>query len=467
MNEQYRDPVSKWRWVSVVLLAGLAGFWIGNAYSNLQRGDLAKLESAMEWIETGYLEPVERSKLVDGAIEGMLRSLDDPHTSYLNQEQAKAMQNSLNASFEGIGATMESVDGRIVVVAPIKGSPAEAAGIKPGDQIIRVGGQSLEGKTLEEAAEMIRGRKGTTAELTILRDGREIELKIVRDTIPVQTVYAEMKEGGIGVIRIATFAETTPDGFAEEVKRLLGEGMKGLVIDLRQNPGGLFTAAERISNMLIPDGKPVVQLRERGREPEVTVSRHRDIGLTGVPIAVVIDGGSASASEILAGALKQSASVPLVGEKTFGKGTAQLNRPFRDGSSMRYTIAEWLLPDGSSIQGSGIAPDVPVALPPYANVPFFSDEKVLKENEFSEDIRAVQVMLAALGHDPGREDGFFDSATAEAVRRYQVAKGLEQTGIVTGETTRSLFGDIRELLAANDTQLLKAIEIVREQLGRQ
>jgi carboxyl-terminal processing protease len=178
-----------------------------------------------------------------------------------------------------------------------------------------------------------------------------------------------------------------------------------------------------------------------------------------------MDGGSASAAEIVAGALSLSADLPLIGEKTFGKGTAQTTQPFQDGSNIKYTIAEWLAPDGSTINKTGLQPDIVVKLPAYADLPFISSEIVMKETEFSDEIKYVQTMLNALGFDPEREDGFFDGATKRAVIRYQQARKLETTGVVQGDTTRSLIKDIRELIQANDTQLEKALEVVRERMN--
>ncbi|HZG75967.1 MAG TPA: S41 family peptidase [Paenibacillus sp.] len=456
--------MSRWKWIPAMLASAVAGGAVAYTYASLNQSGISKLERAMELIETGYLEPVDRAKLVDGAIEGMLRSLEDPYTTYMDQEEATAFYESINASFEGIGATMEEIDGRIVVVSPIKGSPAEAAGLLPGDQVIKVGDRNLEGMKVHEAVLLIRGKKGTTAELTILRDGKEVKLSIVRDTIPLQTVYGELREDGIGVIRISSFAETTSEEFVKEAKRLLGEGMKGLALDLRQNPGGLTDTAEEVLETMVPDGEPIVQFKRRGQPVEVTRSDYNDIGLADIPVVALIDAGSASAAEIVAGALQQSAGVPLVGEKSFGKGTAQFSQPFQDGSNMKYTVAEWLTPDGGTINKTGLTPDVPVALPPYASLPIVGTDVVMKENEFSDDIKTVQTMLKALGFDPGREDGFFDAGTTEAVKRYQTAEKLDVTGIASGETTRALILDIRELIQANDTQLEKAVELVKERM---
>lgn len=444
-----------------MLVSALIGGAAVYVYMFFNQPDLAKLETAMRLLESNYIEPVDREKLIDGAIEGMLKALDDPYTTYMDQEEAAAFQQQISSSFEGIGATMEEIDGRIVVVAPIKGSPAEAAGLRPGDQVIRVGDKDLEGMSVTEAVLLIRGKKGTVAELTILRGGKEMKISIVRDTIPIHTVYSEVVEG-IGVIRIATFSETTADEFEQAVKELKDQGIQGLILDLRQNPGGLTHTAEAVAEAFVPDGEVIVQFRRRGVEPERIVSNHRDLGLEGLPKAVLIDGGSASAAEIVAGALQQSAGIPLIGEPTFGKGTAQLSQSFRDGSSIKYTIAEWLTPNGDSIDRKGLTPDIPAALPEYASLPLISDEITMKENEFSEDIKTMQIMLEVLGFDPGRTDGFFDDGTKQAVIQYQQARDLEATGIVQGEMTRALIADIRTLIQENDTQLKKALEVVKK-----
>jgi carboxyl-terminal processing protease len=453
------------KWISAMLVSAFIGGAAMFAYTAGTNPDISKLEAAMQLIESRYVEPVNASKLIDGAIDGMLQSLEDPYTTYMDQEESKAFYESINASFEGIGATMEEVEGRIVVVAPLKGSPAEAAGIKPGDQVIKAGGKILEGMKVHEAVMLIRGKKGTKAELTIVRNGKEIELTIVRDTIPLETVYSEMKEDGIGVIRLSTFAETTAEEYEKAVKELISKGMKGLVLDLRQNPGGLTNAAERIASTIVKDGEPIVQFKRRGQPTEVIRSKHIDIGLDGLPIVALMDGGSASAAEILAGALRESADIPLVGEKSFGKGTAQASVPFQDGSNLKFTVAEWLTPDGGTINKKGLLPDIVVKLPAYASIPLISTDIVMKENDFSDEIKYVQAMLKAAGYNPGREDGFFDKETKAAVLSFQSTQGLDETGIVTGETTKALILLVREIISANDTQLNKAIDILQEQAG--
>lgn len=446
-----------------MIVSALIGGAVVYVYMFLNQPDTAKLETAMRILESNYIEPVDRSKLIDGAMKGMLKALEDPYTTYMDQEEAAAFQQQISSSFEGIGATMEEIDGRIVVVAPIKGSPAEAAGLRPGDQVIRVGDKDLEGMSVTEAVLLIRGKKGTVADLTILRSGKEMKISIVRDKIPIHTVYSEIVEE-IGVIRIASFSETTADEFERAVQELKEQGIKGLILDLRQNPGGVTNTAEAVAEAFVPDGKVIVQFKRREGDPQLTVSNYRDLGLADLPKAVLIDGGSASAAEIVAGALQQSADIPLIGEATFGKGTAQLSQPFRDGSSMKYTIAEWLTPNGSSIERKGLAPDIPAALPEYALLSIVSDELLMQENEFSEEIKTVQIMLEALGYDPGRKDGFFDASTKQAVIQFQESKGLEATGTVQGETTRAIVLDMRKLIEENDTQLQKAIEVVKEQL---
>jgi carboxyl-terminal processing protease len=448
-----------------IALAFLLGCGTVYAYT-MYLSDYGKLYQAVERIESEFIEPVDRTNLVEGAIQGMLESLDDPYTSYMDQEEAETFYQNINSSFEGIGATLEEVSGQIVVVSPLKNSPAEKAGLRPGDIITRIGDRSLEGIELHEAVPFIRGEKGTKAELTIRRSGvsEEIRLTIVRDTIPIQTVFSQMKENNIAVIRISSFAETTVQEFQDAVKDLKSQGLQGIVLDVRQNPGGITDAVEAISSTLVPEGKIIMQFESRSAPLQVVRSSFNDIGIDQLPISVLIDNGSASASEILAGALNQSANVPLVGEKTFGKGTAQISRPFSDGSSMKYTIARWLTPDGSSIDKKGLAPTIAVSLPDYASVPFINEDTTWRENQFSQEIKSAQTMLHALGFAPGRADGYYDISTKKAVIRFQQTHKLNETGILEGETSRKLMMELRDLIVANDTQLAAAIKAVQDQM---
>ncbi|HAQ08080.1 MAG TPA: peptidase S41 [Bacillus bacterium] len=431
-----------------------------------EREEFAKLYDAYDTIRNGYYEEVDQEKLINGAIDGMLDSLDDPYSDYMSQEDAKNFHQSLSSSFEGIGAEIQERDGHIVVVTPLKGAPAEKAGLKPEDKILAVDGKSLQGMSSTEAVALIRGEKGTDVKLSILRQGAEqpVDVTITRDTIPIETVYGEMLEDGIGKVQITNFSQNTITELVDVLNDLQEQGMKGLVLDLRQNPGGLLDQAIKISSLFVPEGKVLFKVEDRQGNVEEYASQNKKS--KDLPLVVVIDKGSASASEILAGAVSESAGVPLVGENSFGKGTVQRAEDFSDGSNMKFTTEKWLTPDGNWIHKKGIKPDYEVPLPEYASLPFIDPETELTVSTASEQVKSAQKMLKAIGFDPGREDGFFDEKTANAVKEFQKSKNLEETGVLKGASTVELMNSLREQIKNEDPQISKAIEVLKQEMNK-
>lgn len=429
-----------------------------------ERKEFDKLYTAFDTITKGYYKEVDENKLVNGAINGMIESLDDPYSDYMNEDEAASFHQSISSSFEGIGAEIQERDGFIVIVSPLKGSPAEKAGIKPEDKVLTVDGKSIQGMSSTEAVMLIRGEKGTKVELEIERPGVESPLKItvVRDTIPLETVYGEMIDEGIAKVQITSFSENTSKELIDKLNELQNQGMKGLVLDLRQNPGGLLDQAINISSLFVPEGDILFQIEDRDGNVEEMTSNNKDN--PNLPLVVVIDKGSASASEILAAAVSESADVPLVGEKSFGKGTVQRAQDFEDGSNIKFTTEKWLTPKGNWIHEKGITPNYEVALPDYSTLTLVNPEEEFKLSSSSAQVKSAQGMLKALGYDPGREDGFFDEKTEQALISFQKAEKLETTGILKGETTLKLMEKLRELINNNDTQIQKAVEVLKEKL---
>lgn len=429
-----------------------------------ERKEFEKLYTAFDTIKKSYYKEVDENTLVNGAINGMIESLDDPYSDYMNEEEAANFHQSISSSFEGIGAEIQERDGNIVIVSPLKGSPAEKAGIRPEDKVLSVDGESLQGMSSTEAVMLIRGEKGSKVELEIERPGIEdhLMITIVRDTIPIETVYGEMIDDEIAKIQITSFSENTSKELIETLNELQNQGMKGLVLDLRQNPGGLLDQAIAISNLFVPEGDILFQVEDRNGNIEQVKSNNKNNA--SVPLVVVIDKGSASASEILAAAVSESAEVPLVGEKSFGKGTVQRAQDFADGSNIKFTTEKWLTPKGNWIHEKGISPDYEVALPEYSTLTILNPNDELKLSSSSAQVKSAQSMLKALGYDPGREDGFFDDKTKDAVIEFQKEQQLEETGVLTGETSLRLMEKLRELINENDTQIQKAVELLKEQL---
>lgn len=429
-----------------------------------ERGEFSKLYDAYDAVKKQYFEDVTDEELVNGAINGMVDALGDPYSDYLDQTEAQHLNESISSSFEGIGAEIQERNGQIMIVSPIKNSPAEKAHLQPDDIIMAVDGESLQGKSSTEAVTLIRGEKGTEVTLQIERAGLEepIDVSITRDVIPIETVYAEMVDDEVAHIQITSFSENTFDELIEAITAMEKEGMKAMAIDVRQNPGGLLSTAIEISNLFIEEGEGLFQIEEKSQKPQITYATGGN--KVKLPVVLLIDGGSASASEILAGALMESADIRTVGEKTFGKGTVQSPQDFQDGSNLKLTTAKWLTPDGNWIHEKGVEPTDPVAYPEYVKLPYIDPKKPMQDGDTSMTILSAEQMLEAVGFDPGEADGVFDESTTDAVRDLQSDAGLEESGILEGDTTFALMDKLREKIETDDPMLKKAAELLHEQL---
>jgi carboxyl-terminal processing protease len=424
---------------------------------------LEKINQAYEILRSSYVEPIEEEELINGAINGMLETLKDPYTVYLDPEAAQQFQESLESSFEGIGAEVNMKDGKVTIVSPIKGSPAEKAGLRPNDQILTVNGEDLNGLTLYEAVSKIRGPKGTQAKLTVSRPGitSAIQIVVVRDKIPIETVYSE-KMGDFGVIEITQFSIETAKDFKTQLKALEEDGMKGLVIDVRDDPGGLLNIVVEILEELIPDQKTILQVEYRDGKRNKVISDLKKV--KPYPIVVLANNGSASASEILAAAMQESGGYPVVGVKTFGKGTVQQTAPMEDGSNIKLTIAKWLTPNGNWINQIGVEPNLEIHQPDYYNAAPIPKDTVLKRDMNGQEITSLQLMLNGLGLKPGRSDGYFSEQTELAVRTFQKLHQLPVTGEVDNKTATKIEEEIVSRIQdpANDLQLQAALQTLKK-----
>ncbi|WP_042142683.1 S41 family peptidase [Paucisalibacillus sp. EB02] len=427
-------------------------------------GEWQKVAQAYNIIKENYLEGTEEQQLIEGAIEGMLATLGDPYSTYMDLETMESFNEQIEASFEGIGAEVSMVNGLVTIVAPIKDSPAEKAGLRPNDQVLEVDGESLEGFNLNEAVALIRGEKGSEVVLTILRAGtaEPFEISITRDTIPIETVYSEIKtQDGkkTGVIEITNFAETTSKDFNTQLKALEDEGMEGLVIDVRGNPGGLLNSVEEILLNFIPKDTPYIQIEDQqgNKQPYYTKLKEKK----DYPITVLVDEGSASASEILAVAMKEI-GYDVVGHTSFGKGTVQQAVPLGDGSTIKLTFFKWLSPEGNWIHDIGVEPTVVVDQPKYFYTNPVQIEEPLVYDNTGTNVENIQLMLKGLDYTIDRTDGYFNEVTEEAVKAFQEDNDLDVTGKVDQETAGMMEAKIIEKIRSgeDDLQLDKALEVV-------
>ncbi|MCM3512631.1 S41 family peptidase [Carnobacterium inhibens] len=424
--------------------------------------DFEKIQAVYDTLMSDYYQGVEGETLIEGAITGMTESVGDPYTQYLNVEESSSLNESISASFEGIGAEVMKQGDNVMIVSPIAGSPAEKAGLQPNDIIVKVDEQELSGMSLNEAVSYIRGEKGSEVVLTIKRGETTFEVTLVRDTIPVETVLYQLDKENptIGSITITSFSSPTYEDLVMAIEDLREQGATSFVFDVRQNPGGLLNAGLSISNLFLENGDIILQTQEKDQEPVSIVADDKTMGSFKVtePSVLLVDEGSASASEILAGAVSESGNVKLIGTKTFGKGTVQNVATFDDSSELKLTIAKWLTPSGEWIHEKGITPDIEVSLPEYANLLLIDSSKTYQLGDVSAEVENLEKVLDALGYSVEDTDGYFDESTQEAVKEFQTDTKLTVDGKVTGETSTQLVESLRKLIDENDTQYEAAIK---------
>ena len=325
--------------------------------------NVKKLIMLKGFLQENYYQPVDEETLMEGSIKGMFNSIGDPYTIYMNPSEYDSFMVDTEGSFGGIGIQV-TVDenGLITIIAPIEDTPGERAGLKSGDKVIKVDGEDVINKDLNDVVSKMKGNPGTKVNLTIVREGREdyLEKEIVREIIKLKTVKSELIEEDIGYIRISMFDRNTSKDFDDHLKTLENKDINGLIIDLRNNPGGLLQEVVKISDRIL--GKQTIVYTE-DREGNRKNSYSDEKNKLHIPLVLLVDGGSASASEILAGAVKDSNSGTLVGTTTFGKGIVQNVEDLSDGSGIKYTSSEYFTPNGINIHGVGIKPDVIVKIP--------------------------------------------------------------------------------------------------------
>ncbi len=323
--------------------------------------DIQTLSAVFDRIKRNYVEEVDDKKLLEDAIRGMLSGLD-PHSAYLDKKAFKELKEGTSGEFGGLGIVVGMKDGFVNVISPIDDTPAQRAGVKTGDLIIRLDEKNVKGMSLNDAVNIMRGKPGTDIVLTIIREGEEkpLEIKITRDVIKVQSVRSKTLEKGYGYIRISSFQERTGADVRKAILKLKkenGKNIKGIVLDLRNNPGGLLTAAIEVSDAFMESGA-IVSIRGRDKNNSITHSARGMDLINGAPIVILINGGSASASEIVSGALQDHKRAIVMGSQSFGKASVQSVIELGNGSALKITTARYYTPSGKSIQNRGITPDI-------------------------------------------------------------------------------------------------------------
>lgn len=348
-----------------------------------------KLLKVENLIKNNYVDKktIDENKLIEGAINGMVDSVGDPYTVYLDKQQFEDLLTQTRGSYGGVGIVVGEKEGKLTVIAPIEDSPAEKAGIKAGDIILKVDGKEISAKELEKAVSMMRGKEGTKVILTIFREGKGVkDYELTRSIIVLKTVKSQVLKGDIGYIRITSFDENTADEFEKAFEKLQKQNIKGLVLDLRDNPGGLLDTSVAIADMILPQGTIVYTIDTNGKK-DVWKSDPQNINM---PLVVLVNEGSASASEILSGAIRDFKAGTLIGTKTFGKGLVQNIIDLKDGTGLKVTIARYYTPSGECIQGKGIMPDIVYDLPKELK------DKQLPIDEDPQIKKAIEVLMTKI-----------------------------------------------------------------------
>jgi carboxyl-terminal processing protease len=383
---------------------------------------LKTFTEVLSLVESNYVEDIQSEELLEGAIRGMLRALD-PHTAYMTPEVFREMQVETEGEFGGLGIEVTIQDDILTVVAPIEGTPADKAGVLAGDMIVKVDGNSTKNMTLVEAVRLMRGPVGSPIVISVLRKNMEepMDITIVRDLIHIQSVRSRLINSSIGYIRLRSFNKTTSNDLNDALQNLEGQGMTRLILDVRNNPGGLLDQAVETAGLFLEPGKKIVSIKGRYPNqlmPPFTAERS---GHTGCPMVVLINAGSASASEIVAGALQDHGRALLLGATTFGKGSVQTIVPLSDGSGLRLTTAKYYTPKDRLIQGKGIDPDIIVGNDTPTDIADdFQRRRLLRESDLQGALK---------GEEPPKESkakAEEDNGWSEALKKdHQLRRAIE------------------------------------------
>lgn len=445
MFRNNRNPLNIWLAVLFAVLAGTIG---SGFHRKLSANDdaaykgLKIFSDVLDLVEKNYVDPVDTEDLIHKAIEGMVHSLD-PHSQLLPPEAFEELQIDTRGEFGGIGIVITMQNRLLTVISPIEGTPAHKAGVKAGDIIVEIDGESTKEMMLWEAVKRMRGPKGETVNIKVFREGTKepVEFALVRDIIPIESVRHLALRPGYGYIRVTNFQENTTDDIRAALAELESEAepIKGLILDLRDNPGGLLNQAIEVSDLFL-DGGAIVSIKGRlKKHTKVFEARGDGRGRKGYPIVVLINGGSASASEIVAGALQDHKRAVILGTKSFGKGSVQTVETLRDGYGLKFTIARYYTPNGRSIQAQGIEPDI-VVKHRFLDEEETDEEARLKEADLRNHLNAIPFPddTEAMEEDPDRP--------GEGERR---------------RPAENRYGPLeREYLDA-DNQVMRALEILR------
>lgn len=456
----------------VVFVVG-SSYLLGSIFGNkkvVTNSDYETLSEVINYLSNNFYYgedgEVYKEKLITDAINGMVDAQKDPYTDYMTPEEMESFTSSLSSNFVGIGVSYKDLDGNILVIRVIPDSPAEKAGVLEGDIIIKVDGVYCNSLESDELVNRIRGQKGTTVVITVLRENQEMEISIVRDVVS-NTVYSEVLENNIGYLQLTSFADGTAKEVATHLSRLAQKNVKDLIIDLRDNTGGYLSTLQQICSCFMEPGTVIMREYFRDGSSEEVKTINMTNTYTYNNIIILTNEYSASCSEVFVCAMKEVLGAKTVGTSTYGKGVAQITYYLSDGGALKYTDCIWKSPSDVDISGEGIAPDYEVYLHEalYESYLVLTDQEVIKYDSVDTRTVTIQKMLDFLGYKVDRKDGYYSAATQNAIKKFQASLGIEVTGNVDVTTANALNSKVVSEWSLNtdkyDTQLAKAIEILK------
>ncbi|WP_238473821.1 S41 family peptidase [Paenisporosarcina cavernae] len=457
-----------------IILAGLLLFIFwgnkspqpGPAAENV---NLQPIEEAYERILQSSITAVNGEQLLEGALRGMTATLRDPYSTYFSKTEAIAHHESLADERVGVGIEVMEKDGRFIVVSPLKEGPAEKAGVQPFDEIVQVDDVKMDGKSFGELLSSIRGKEGTNVKLVVYREreDKHYTFTMIRQSMEVITVKSkklEQEEKSIGVVEISVFGEKTAEEWKKQTQKLIKEGIDGLLIDVRSNPGGYLGSVQQIASSLLEPNKVFTYMQDpEGVLEPLTVATEKETDyvkkMRNLPVVLLQNSGSASASEVLAGAIQGNDRGIIAGTTSFGKGTVQETWKLSNGGEVKLSSHRWLTPERKWIHGKGIKVDLEVEQPALFELRVNPATSTSELGDFNEDVAYAQKVLNAFGEDSLREDGFFDGQTKQAVVTFMHKRGKSSSGKMDIDFYTVLHQEISKFQAdkANDKQAQMAI----------
>lgn len=452
--------------ITAIISATISGsvvYYFENRQTDEQ---FAKVAQVYQGVQDQYYEKVDRHKLAQGAIKGMLDSLDDPYTTLLDDEQKTALNDKLSSQIVGIGAVVSFIDNQVTIVEePKEGTPANKAGLAKGDIIEKVDEKAVKDLSLDEVVSLIKGKANTVVHLQLKRGNQVFQKAITRKPVHLSTVKSQIDQNNpqIALIHIETFGEQTAQDLQNEIMQLRKDRVTSFILDLRQNGGGLLDEGEKVASMFLKDGQIIVQFAEKNQITQVDKANKKlDHGFKVTEdVVVLVDGQTASAAELVAAALKESAHIPVVGQKTFGKGTVQLVTSLDKQSEMKLSTQKWLTPKKNWVHKKGLVPDILIALPTAQQLNTFNNQLNNQEELSESQKKDIRELFDFLGIHIDLKN--FDSSYQAALKEIQTNEKLKVTGQLDQETLEKVNALIFSKYLKEDLSYQKALEQLKEE----